>query len=997
MSRRFVYFALIGLLLGALLVGLPYGLKHLAEQQLRAQLDQRGVDLQWEELAWQWPTTVELSDVKFSTQRATFQISGGIERVEVALSSSSMLGKSAEIGDVSLASGTLKIQKLAGDPALDSAQNDVAPDSPQTTVAAVENLWAKLWEGLGKTGNIEAKDLKIQLLDESHTLLEMQITEVVLSEDALRENTAGDPNFLPPSTAHRTLRAQGEVELKTAKYSAIFAQLTAPENPDSADFEFPPIPWSLDAYLAAADQSITLKLGAPSPEDALLSLNIPNIADLNLHHVTASTDRTLKLDLSAHQASARLGSVAKPALEVDVLQIRATRASPTASIAWSIIEPTLAVAPTRLTELQRNLTDLRDALKPEPTADDKPAAKSNKSGGWRMRLTHWLQRGDLSIVNGHFDLRLVEGGEVAREIALVQNFDGTLRDGRLQTKGVSAGGRVRLGAKFTPGSWLPHAVALELDNIRLDDLPGVQEGRTLPKRGVRGRIGGIIDANLRLWTHGELAPVRSATASVNLGGSLTWRDGNVDISGLADTPIDAINASTEFLLSWAANTSRVELSQARVQYGPIVGNLRGQWRDYPLDPVLDLALDIDEIGCQDAVRALPDALLGAYRDIEIEGKAAPRFSLHLPVYHPRKIRIQVEDFVDLCHVTALKARKSAWPDLTIAAHAAPKPAPAQKPARFNPSGLLAHFGAAPTPAPWPAPPFVRDETYELPEIPSTHQRNRFDDVHWLNRPFIKQVTEGVTEEVEVLVGPGTPDYKPLRDLPPYVGAAAYLSEEMEFYENHGIDLGLIQRALRIDFEKGRFVYGGSTITQQLVKNLFLSRDKKLARKFKEALISWRIEDTVPKWRVLELYINVIEYAQDIYGIGPAARYYFDKDAADLTPREAVFLAVLKPAPWYGDRFRRRRSTPTKHWWFDRMGEIMGRLVDKGYLTAEQAEAEKPYILEWDKDGRYIPAAAPAVAVEPAEPEAAPRNTAPQGMDLAPHITDSANPPGDERD
>src|SRR5690606_8087956 len=103
-----------------------------------------------------------------------------------------------------------------------------------------------------------------------------------------------------------------------------------------------------------------------------------------------------------------------------------------------------------------------------------------------------------------------------------------------------------------------------------------------------------------------------------------------------------------------------------------------------------------------------------------------------------------------------------------------------------------------------------------------------------------------TDESEVFVGPGLPTYVPLSEMPSWVGGAAYLSEEILFYTDHGISLGLIKKALRLNLEKGRFVYGGSTVTQQLIKNLFLTRDKTLSRKLQEALIAWRITETIPK-------------------------------------------------------------------------------------------------------------------------------------------------------
>ena len=111
--------------------------------------------------------------------------------------------------------------------------------------------------------------------------------------------------------------------------------------------------------------------------------------------------------------------------------------------------------------------------------------------------------------------------------------------------------------------------------------------------------------------------------------------------------------------------------------------------------------------------------------------------------------------------------------------------------------------------------------------------------------------------------------------------------------------GLIQRAVRLDITHGRYVYGGSTITQQLVKNLLLDRRKTLLRKFHELLLADRIHQQVSKDRTLELYLNVIEFGPQVFGIGHAARYYFQKPPSDLSIHEAIFLAMLKPSPSLG--------------------------------------------------------------------------------------------------
>jgi len=92
------------------------------------------------------------------------------------------------------------------------------------------------------------------------------------------------------------------------------------------------------------------------------------------------------------------------------------------------------------------------------------------------------------------------------------------------------------------------------------------------------------------------------------------------------------------------------------------------------------------------------------------------------------------------------------------------------------------------------------------------------------------------------------------------------------------------------------VRGGSTITQQLAKNLFLSGERTLARKAREAVLTVELEASLPKARLLEIYLNLIEWGPGLYGIGGAARWYFGKDARTLTPREACFLAAAIPGP-----------------------------------------------------------------------------------------------------
>ncbi|NUN14662.1 MAG: transglycosylase domain-containing protein [Myxococcales bacterium] len=214
------------------------------------------------------------------------------------------------------------------------------------------------------------------------------------------------------------------------------------------------------------------------------------------------------------------------------------------------------------------------------------------------------------------------------------------------------------------------------------------------------------------------------------------------------------------------------------------------------------------------------------------------------------------------------------------------------------------------------------------------------DIDKINRRTFVHTPVVNGEELNVKVGPGTRSYVPLSALPTYVPWAAIATEDLDFYNHRGFKLSLIKRAIKMDLEHQRYVYGGSTISQQLVKNLFLSREKTLARKWEEAIITWRMEQITTKERILELYLNCIEYGPEIYGIRAASTHYFGKKPQDLTPLETSFLMGLKPCPSCGYRQWKKRTT--EKYWEDRLAFIMKRLRDRGWITQEQFEAEQDY-------------------------------------------------------
>ena len=137
---------------------------------------------------------------------------------------------------------------------------------------------------------------------------------------------------------------------------------------------------------------------------------------------------------------------------------------------------------------------------------------------------------------------------------------------------------------------------------------------------------------------------------------------------------------------------------------------------------------------------------------------------------------------------------------------------------------------------------------------------------------------------------------PLAEIAPALQHAVIVSEDASFYFHEGFDWEGIKEAALRNVETGKLARGGSTLTQQLAKNLYLSSDKTLLRKANEALITYALEHYLTKKRILELYLNVVEWGKGVYGAEAAARHHFGKHAGDLSPEEAALLAAMLPSP-----------------------------------------------------------------------------------------------------
>ncbi|MEX1138751.1 MAG: monofunctional biosynthetic peptidoglycan transglycosylase [Bacteroidota bacterium] len=167
------------------------------------------------------------------------------------------------------------------------------------------------------------------------------------------------------------------------------------------------------------------------------------------------------------------------------------------------------------------------------------------------------------------------------------------------------------------------------------------------------------------------------------------------------------------------------------------------------------------------------------------------------------------------------------------------------------------------------------------------------------------------------------EWTPLKDVPTAVINAVVVAEDGRFWSHHGIDWFELKESILKNISQVRAARGASTITQQLVKNLYLSPSKNPLRKFREWVLTWWMERTLRKSRILELYLNVIEWGNGIYGVQAASREYFGKNVTELTREEAARLAAIIPSP------RSHRPEGSSMYVIRRAGLILQRMAARG--------------------------------------------------------------------
>jgi len=183
-----------------------------------------------------------------------------------------------------------------------------------------------------------------------------------------------------------------------------------------------------------------------------------------------------------------------------------------------------------------------------------------------------------------------------------------------------------------------------------------------------------------------------------------------------------------------------------------------------------------------------------------------------------------------------------------------------------------------------------DDLCKLAEVPAELARERF------SKPFLHRVYMPDGKMMEEETGPGTDGWTDIGAISPYMQVAVLTTEDGGFYRHHGFNHAAIKSSVIANLKARSFVRGASTISMQLAKNLFLTREKTVSRKFEELILTSYLEQNFSKEELMELYLNVIEFGPNLYGITRAADHYFGRKPEEINLAEAFFLSTLLPHP-----------------------------------------------------------------------------------------------------
>lgn len=238
----------------------------------------------------------------------------------------------------------------------------------------------------------------------------------------------------------------------------------------------------------------------------------------------------------------------------------------------------------------------------------------------------------------------------------------------------------------------------------------------------------------------------------------------------------------------------------------------------------------------------------------------------------------------------------------------------------------------------------------------------------INAPFLYTAYEKGQPVRQFMVGPENPEFRTIDQIPAYLKYAVMTSEDGSFYSHRGFLPDAIRSSIVTNIKEKRFARGGSTISMQLVKNVFLNRNKTITRKLEEMLITWLIESQgmVSKDRMFEVYLNILETGPMIYGVNEAAQFYFRKDVSKLTLAESIYLASIIPRPkWF--RYSFDKNGALREYLQSYYNLVSGKMLRKEWITQEEYDQLKPEI-ELKGPAREMVLPADSIPSEEEEPD-----------------------------
>ncbi len=225
-----------------------------------------------------------------------------------------------------------------------------------------------------------------------------------------------------------------------------------------------------------------------------------------------------------------------------------------------------------------------------------------------------------------------------------------------------------------------------------------------------------------------------------------------------------------------------------------------------------------------------------------------------------------------------------------------------------------------------------------------------EEITSLSGPFTYTIDREGRDPILREMGPADSHYLPLRMINPDLVAAVLVCEDATFYKHGGFDERELREALLENLREGGGGRGGSTITQQVAKNLFLTGERTWTRKLQEALLAWRLESTLDKDRILEIYLNLAEWGPGIYGIRDAAHHYFGTSTRQLNTWECIFLATMLPSPVRYHGYFHPGGQVTDRW-REHMDLALYRMHHQRYISDEEHAAAQSRTLRFAPCGR----------------------------------------------